>query len=106
MTQHSTVENKCLILCVFSTEMEDTSQHVKLQVRVGDKIYEAPVSSNAVSEVLIKEGDHSEGAMAISQNNAPISEAMGVCDKNVEIMAVAPLPAAAAPAGNEVEVSV
>ena len=105
MTQHSTVENKCLILCVFSTEMEDTSQHVTLQVCVGDKIYEAPVSSNAVSEVLMK-GDHSEVAMAISQNNAPISEAMGVYDKNVEIMAVAPLPAAAAPAGNEVEVSV
>ena len=61
--------------------------------------------ATAVSEVLMK-GDHSEVAMAISQNNALISEAMGVYDKNVEIMAVAPLPAAAAPAGNEVEVSV
>ena len=82
--------------------MEDTSQHVTLQLRVGSKIYQAPVSSNAVAEVLMK-GEHSYVAKTISENNAPISEAMGVYDKNVEVMSVTPLEGAE---GNDLQVSI
>ena len=54
--------------------MEDTSEHVKLQLWVGNKIYELVVSSNAVAEILMK-GDHSEVAATVSQTS-PISSAM------------------------------
>ena len=83
--------------------MEDTSEHVTLQVRVGNKIYEAPVSSNAVTEILMK-GDQSEVTKTISETNAPISEAMGVYDRNVEVLSVKPFQACQAE-GNDVEVS-
>ena len=83
--------------------MEDTSQHVTLQLRVGDKIYESVVSSNAVAEVLMK-GDLSDVAETISQNNAPVSSAMGKYTKQVEVLSVSPL-AAEQVEGTEVQVS-
>ena len=83
--------------------MEDTSEHVKLQLRVENKIYEAGVSSNAVAEILMK-GDMSEVAQTISQNNTPISSVMGNFHKNVEVMSVAPLVPEAVE-GREVQVS-
>ena len=70
--------------------MEDTSIHVKLQLRVGDKIYESVVSSNAVAEVLMK-GDLSEVAETVSQSNVPVSSAMGKYMKRVEVLSVLPL---------------
>ena len=70
--------------------LEDTSQHVKLQIRVGSNIYEAAVSSNAVAEILMK-GDQSEVAQTISQNNTPISSVIGQYQKQVKVMSVSPL---------------
>ena len=83
--------------------MEDTSQHVKLQLRVGDQIFESVVSSNALAEVLMK-GDQSDVAETISQNNVPVSSAMGKYMRCVEVLSVSPL-AAEQVEGTEVQVS-
>ena len=80
--------------------MEDTSEHVQLQLRVGDKIYESVVSSNAVDEILMK-GDSSDVARTVSQSN-PVSTAMGKYNSNVEVLSVSPIPQAE---GNEMQVS-
>ena len=82
--------------------MEDTSEHVKLQLRVGNKIYESVVSSNAVAEILMK-GDHSEVAATVSQTS-PISSAMGKYKTQVEVLSVSPLQEQALQ-DNEVQVS-
>ena len=75
--------------------MEDTSEHIQLQLRVGDKIYKSVVSSNAVAEILMK-GDSSDVARTVSQSN-PVSTAMGKYNSNVEVLSVSPIPQA----GNE-----
>ena len=80
--------------------MEDTSEHVQLQLRVGDKIYESVVSSNAVPEILMK-GDSSDVARTVSQSN-PVSTVMGKYNSNVEVLSVSPIPQAE---GNEMQVS-
>ena len=82
--------------------MEDTSEHVKLQLRVGNKIYKSVVSSNAVAEILMK-GDHSEVAATVSQTS-PISSAMGKYKTQVEVLSVSPLQEQALQ-DNEVQVS-
>ena len=82
--------------------MEDTSEHVKLQLRVGNKIYESVVSSNAVAEILMK-GEHSEVAATVSQTS-PISSAMGKYKTQVEVLSVSPLQEQALQ-DNEVQVS-
>ena len=69
--------------------MEDTSEHMKLQLQVGNKIYESVISSNAVAEILMK-GDNSEVAATVSQTS-PISSAMGNYMKEVEVLSVSPL---------------
>ena len=83
--------------------MEDTSEHVKLQIQVGSNIYEAAVSSNAVAEILMK-GNQSEVAQIISQNNPPISSVIGQYQKQVEVMSVSPLTPEDA-SSREIEVS-
>ena len=70
--------------------MEDTSQHVKLQIQVGSNIYEAAVRSNTVAEILMK-GDQSEVAQTISHNNTPTSSMIGQYQKQVKVMSVSPL---------------
>ena len=82
--------------------MEETSQHVKLQLGVGNKIYESVVSSNAVAEILMK-GDQSEVAATVSQTS-PISSAMGKYKTQVEVLSVSPLQEQALQ-DNEVQVS-
>ena len=83
--------------------MEDTSEHIKLEIRVASNIYEAAVSSNAVAEILMK-GDQSEVAHTISQNNQPISSVIGQYQKQVEGMSVSPLTTEDA-SSREIEVS-
>ena len=82
--------------------MEDTSEHVKLQLWVGNKIYESVISSNAVAEILMK-GDHSDVAATVSQTS-PISSAMGKYKKQVEVLSVSTLQEQDLQ-GNEVQVS-
>ena len=83
--------------------MEDTSEHVKLQLQDGNKIYESVVSSNAVAEKLMN-GDNSEVAATVS-HTSPISSAMGNYTKQVEVLSVSALPAENVE-GNEVQVSI
>ena len=68
--------------------MEDTSDNVNLQLRVGNKIYKATVSSNAVTEILMNK-EKSEIVGIICQGDAD-SIVVGQFKDRVEILSVSP----------------
>ena len=68
--------------------MEDTSDNVNLQLRVGNKIYKATVSSNAMTEILMNK-ENSEIVAIICQGDAD-SMVVGQFKETVEILSVSP----------------
>ena len=66
--------------------MEDKSDTVNLQLRVGNNIYKATVSSNAVTEILINK-EKSEIVQIITQGTTE-SMVVGKFKEYVEIMSV------------------
>ena len=66
--------------------MEDKSDTVNLQLRVGNNIYKATVSSNAVAEILMNK-EKSEIVQIITQGTAE-SMVVGKFKEYVEIMSV------------------
>ena len=70
--------------------MEDTSQHVKIQLRVENAIYTSLVSSNAVTEILMH-GEKSTVLQTITQGE-PDTYIVGQFQNPVEVMSVTPIP--------------
>ena len=66
--------------------MEDNSDTVNLQLRVGNNIFKATVSSNAVAEILM----HKEKSQIIEliRQGTPDSMVVGKFKEKVEIMSV------------------
>ena len=92
--------------------MEDTSETVHLQLRIGNKIFVANVTSNAIAEIMML-GEKSQVVRFI-RKGLHESIVMGKFKKQVEIMDVSPLNNHAANCNNsneavetmEIEVSV
>ena len=66
--------------------MEDSSETVQLQLRIGNKIYVANVTSNAIAEIMML-GEKSK-VMEFLQKGVHESIVMGKFKKQVEIMDV------------------
>ena len=73
--------------------MEDSSETVHLQLRIGNKIYVANVTSNAKAEIMML-GDKSK-VMEFLQKGVHESIVMGKFKKQVEIMDVSSLSSTA-----------
>ena len=69
--------------------MEDSSETVHLQLRIGNKIYVASVTSNAIAEIMMM-GDKSK-VVEFLQKGVHESIVVGKFKKQVEIMDVSPL---------------
>ena len=69
--------------------MGDTSETVRIQLRIGNKIFVANVTSNAVTDIMIN-GEKSKIIECLQQGNHE-SVVIGKFHKKVEVMDIAPV---------------
>ena len=85
----------------FGCRMEDKNDSVRLQLRIGNNIYSATVTSNAVAEILMNKEKSS--IVKVMSKLTPQSVVVGNFKEKVEIMSVAQLDAETVNASNNAE---
>ena len=85
----------------FVCRMEDKSDSVRLQLRIGNNIYSATVTSNAVAEILMNKEKSS--IVKVMSKGTPESVVVGKFKEKVEIMSVSQMDGQAINANNNAE---
>ena len=85
----------------FVCRMEDKSDSIRLQLQIGNNIYSATVTGNAVAEVLMNKEKSS--IIKVMSKGTPESVVVGNFKEKVKIMSVSQLDAQAINANNNVE---
>ena len=69
--------------------MEDKSESVRIQLRIGNKIFTATVTSNAVAEILMNK--EKSTIVQLMSKGTPESVVVGNFKEKVEVMSVSQL---------------